>query len=180
MAAERENRAYLPGVRLPDGLAVTADLESALAGARVVVMVPISAGLRELARSVAPLIDSGTVVVHGSKGFEPETLRLASAVVEEELGPRFAGRVAALSGPTHAEEVARGVPSAAVVACPELEVAAALQRALGGTTFRLYTNADRTGVELPIAEQVYGVLFEGRAPQEALAALMGRELRPEG
>lgn len=148
LLADGENRAYLPGVPLPPRLEVTADLRRALAGRRAVVVAVISRGVRDLARQIAPLIESDALVVHGSKGFEAETLLRCSAVLEEELGPAFRDRVAALSGPTHAEEVARGVPSAAVVACPDLEVAATFQRLLGGPSFRLYTNADRTGVEV--------------------------------
>ena len=148
LLADRENRAYLPGVALPPDLEITADLARALDGRRLVVVAAISRFVRDLARQVAPLLEPDALVIHGAKGFEADTLLRCSEVLESELGPSFRDRVAVLSGPTHAEEVARGVPSAAVVACPDLDVAAVFQRLLGGPTLRLYTNRDRTGVEV--------------------------------
>jgi glycerol-3-phosphate dehydrogenase (NAD(P)+) len=148
LSQTRENRAYLPGVTLPLSLDVTSDLAVALRGRRIVIVATVSSHLREIARLLAPFLDAEAIVVHGTKGFEAETLLRCSVVLEQELGPRFDNRVAVLSGPTHAEEVARGVPSAAVLACPMLEVAIELQQALGGPTFRLYVNQDRTGVEV--------------------------------
>jgi glycerol-3-phosphate dehydrogenase (NAD(P)+) len=145
---ERENRAYLAGVELPPDLEVTAELGEALRGRRVVIAAPVSRSVRELARAMGPLVEPGALVVHGTKGFEAGTLLRCSEVFEAELGAGFTGRVAVLSGPTHAEEVARGLPAAAVVACPDPAVAEGIQRLLHGPTFRLYTNPDRTGVEV--------------------------------
>jgi glycerol-3-phosphate dehydrogenase (NAD(P)+) len=144
----RENRTYLPGVAIPPRLEITSDLAAALRGRRVVLVASVSRYLRELARAMAPLVEPEALVLHGTKGFELETLRRCSEVLEEELGAGFRGRVAVLSGPTHAEEVARAVPSAAVLACPAEEIALELQRVLGGSTLRLYVNSDRTGVEV--------------------------------
>lgn len=146
--AERENRPYLPGIPVPPEVEVTDDLEAAVRGRSVVGMIPISAGVRPLARQLAPLLPSDALVFHGTKGFELESLRTASQVLAEELGPRFARRVGALSGPTHAEEVGRGMPTAAVLACPDRAVAEALQRCLNSTAFRVYTNDDVIGVEV--------------------------------
>src|SRR5918998_6389067 len=148
MRADGENRAYLPGVPLPPTVEPTADLAAAVDAADVVVLVPISAGLRDLARQLAPDIPPGALVVHGTKGLARDSLRRLSVVVAEELGPAFNVRVAALSGPTHAEEVGRGIPTAAVIACPDAGVADALQAVFNGPTFRVYTNADLVGVEL--------------------------------
>lgn len=145
---ERTNTAYLPGVAIPETVEITADLPSALEGRAVVVVAAISRAMRELARRLAGSVRSSTLVVHGAKGFEPETLLRCSEVLEQELGSAFRGRVAVLSGPTHAEEVARGLPAAAVLACPATDVARELQRLLSGPTFRLYTNPDRIGVEV--------------------------------
>jgi glycerol-3-phosphate dehydrogenase (NAD(P)+) len=133
---------------LPPQLEITSDLAAALRGRTVVLVAPVSRYIRETARLMAPLVNPEALVVHGSKGFELETLLRCSEVLEEELGPRFKERVAVLSGPTHAEEVARGVPTAAVLACPAQEVSLELQRVLGGSTLRLYVNPDRTGVEV--------------------------------
>lgn len=148
LAAGRVNEAYLPGVGLPDAVLPTNDLGAAVAGCAAVVMVPISAALRELAQRLGPLLPDDALVVHGTKGLERESLLRLSQVVERELRSTHQGRVAALSGPTHAEEVGRGIPAAAVVASPDSASAAALQGILSGPTFRVYTNSDVVGVEL--------------------------------
>ena len=148
LRAERENRVYLPGVEIPKDVEITADLAAALRGRKVVVVVVISAFMREIARQLAPLVEPDALLVHGTKGFEPDSLLRCTEVLERELGPGFSGRVAVLSGPTHAEEVARGVPTAAVLACPDIGVATVLQRLLRSPSFRLYTNPDRIGVEV--------------------------------
>lgn len=147
LRAERENCAYLPSIKIPPAVEITDNLEAALRGRRIVVVVVISAFMREIARRIAPFLEPETLVVHGTKGFEPDTLLRCSEVLESELGPAFRGHVAVLSGPTHAEEVGRGAPTAAVLACPDAEHANALQRLLGCTSLRLYTNPDRIGVE---------------------------------
>jgi glycerol-3-phosphate dehydrogenase (NAD(P)+) len=145
---ERENKVYLPGVSIPLSVAITAELASAVCGRRAVLLVTISRTLAELAGRLAPLIHPEQLVVHGTKGFEPDTRLGGSAVVERELGPGFVGRTAVLSGPTLADEVARGAPTAAVLACPDRSVGLLLQQLLSAPTFRLYTNSDRKGVEI--------------------------------
>jgi glycerol-3-phosphate dehydrogenase (NAD(P)+) len=148
LRAERVNRAYLPGVSIPDNVTITADLQLALQRRKIVVVAVVSRFIRNLARQIAPLVEPDALVVHGTKGFEPATLLRCSEVLEGELGSAFLDRVAVLSGPTHAEEVARGVPTAAVLACPDSAVALQLQQQLGSPQFRLYTNHDRIGVEV--------------------------------
>jgi glycerol-3-phosphate dehydrogenase (NAD(P)+) len=145
---QRLNAEYLPGVTLPDAVCATSDLGVAVGDSQVVVAVPISMALRDLTRRLAPLIAPTVLVVHGSKGLEPGTLLRGSQVVESELGPAFRGRVAVLSGPTHAEEVGRGIPTAATVACADQNTAQALQGLFNARSFRVYTNADVVGVEL--------------------------------
>jgi glycerol-3-phosphate dehydrogenase (NAD(P)+) len=143
----RENAAYLPGVRLPSNVAPTASLEHAVAGARAVLLVPISRAMRETAHAVAPFLAEGVPVAHATKGFElASLLRLSEVIAEEAHLP--AQRVAALSGPTHAEEVGKGLPAAAVIASGDQDVASAFQRLLHGPTFRAYTSTDVVGVEL--------------------------------
>ena len=183
--ADRENRAYLPGVALPPSVEPTSDLASAAQSAEVVVLVPISAGLRDLARRLAPVIPLDALVVHGTKGLDRDTLQRLSEVIADELGPAFHDRVAALSGPTHAEEVGRGIPTAAVVACPDTSIAEALQSVFTSATFRVYTNADLVGVELcgalknvvAIAAGISDGLGSG---DNAKAALMTRSLAEIG
>jgi glycerol-3-phosphate dehydrogenase (NAD(P)+) len=141
---ERENRAYLPGVRVPQAVRPCSSIEEVVDGASAVILVPISRAARETARLVAPYLPVGTPVVHASKGLELASLKRLSEAVGEELGRP----VAALSGPTHAEEVGRGLPTAAVVACTDASVAATFQELLHGPTFRVYTSSDVVGVEL--------------------------------
>ena len=185
MRVDRENRAYMPGVPLPPTVEPTSDLEAAVRGADVVVLVPISAGVRDLAGRLAGVIPPGALVVHGTKGLDAETLRRLSEVIADRLGPAFHGRVAALSGPTHAEEVGRGIPTAAVVACADGDVAEGLQAVFNGATFRVYTNRDVVGVELcgalknvvAIAAGIGDGLGSG---DNAKAALMTRSLAEIG
>ena len=185
MRADRQNRAYLPDVPLPPSVEPTSDLLAAVRYAEVAVLVPISAGVRDLARRLAAVIPPDALVVHGTKGLDRETLQRFSVVIAEELGPPHRGRVAVLSGPTHAEEVGRGIPTAAVVACADAEVAEALQAVLNGTTFRVYTNSDVVGVELcgalknvvAIAAGIGDGLGSG---DNAKAALMTRSLAEIG
>ena len=147
IASTRENHVYLPAVTIPSAVEPTASLERALDGARGVLLVPISRAARETARSVAPYLDMRVPVAHATKGLEYPSLRRLSEVVAEELG-REPSQVAALSGPTHAEEVGQGLPTAAVIASGDAAVAAAFQDLLHGPTFRVYTSTDVIGVEL--------------------------------
>ncbi len=148
LSSSRENRDYLPGVVLPDRVEVTSDLSAATRGASVVVVTAISAYMANVAAMLAPVLSPGKLVVHGSKGLDPATLMRGSEVLEKALGPDFAGRVGAISGPNLAREVATGMPTATVVACPDPQVARALQSVLTTRTFRVYTNPDVVGVEL--------------------------------
>jgi glycerol-3-phosphate dehydrogenase (NAD(P)+) len=185
LASSRVNEAYLPGVTLPSAVQATTDLGEAVAGCAAVVVVPISAGLRELAHRLSPLLADDTLVVHGTKGLERETLLRMSEVIESELRPAHRGRVAALSGPTHAEEVGRGIPAAAVVASRDGESATALQAILNGPSLRVYTNADIVGVELCGALKNVVALATGVGDglgggDNARAALMTRSLAEIG
>src|SRR6266536_290519 len=185
LSAERSNDTYLAGVALPESVRPTADLAEALDGCEAAVLVPISAGLRDLARRVAPLLPDDAAVVHGTKGLEQGTLLRLSEVIETELRPGHRGRVAALSGPTHAEEVGCGIPTAAVVASADADAASTLQAILNGPTFRVYTNSDIVGVELCGALKNVVALAAGigdglGSGDNAKAALMTRSLAEIG
>jgi glycerol-3-phosphate dehydrogenase (NAD(P)+) len=143
----RENHVYLPDVSIPPNVHPTASLEEALTNASAVLLVPISRAARETASRVAPYLAPRVPVAHATKGLEFPSLRRLSEVVAEELG-RDASQVAALSGPTHAEEVGRGLPTAAVIASGDIAVATAFQEVLHGPRFRVYTSTDVVGVEL--------------------------------
>jgi glycerol-3-phosphate dehydrogenase (NAD(P)+) len=141
---ERENPAYLPGVRVPPSVRPSGSIEEVVAGASAVILVPISRAARDTARLVAPYLGPDVPVVHAAKGLELGSLKRLSEAIGEELSRP----IAALSGPTHAEEVGRGLPAAAVVACTDASVAARFQALLHGPTFRVYTSNDSVGVEL--------------------------------
>ncbi len=148
IARDRENVRYLAGVPVPASIHITADLAEAVENADIVVVAAIAGYLRELARRLRPLLVNGPLILHGTKGLEPESWRTPSQVLLEELGSDAQGRIAALGGPTHAEEVARGLPTAAVVACADADTGVRLQAAFATTWFRVYTNPDVLGVEL--------------------------------
>jgi len=143
----RESR-YLPGHRLPDGIDATSDLELAVAGRELVVAVTPSHGIREVLGRAAHALDPGVIVVSAAKGIEEGTLHTMDRVYAEVLPPAISARAAFLSGPTFAKELARGLPSAIVVASREHASAEAVQRALSSDTLRVYTTEDVTGVEL--------------------------------
>jgi glycerol-3-phosphate dehydrogenase (NAD(P)+) len=140
----RENPAYLPGVALPGGLDATAVLEDAVAGADFVLVVIPSAFCRQVYRRLRPLL-GGAAVASATKGIEIDSLRRMSEVAAEEI-PRCP--LAVVSGPSFAVEVARGQPTALVVASADLALAESLQRILSGPALRAYTSDDVIGVEL--------------------------------
>jgi glycerol-3-phosphate dehydrogenase (NAD(P)+) len=148
LRASRENEWYLPGVRLPDAVTVTGSVAEAVAGAPTVVIAVPSHVFRGVATALAPHLAPDTAVVSAAKGIEEERLARMSEILAAALPPGARGRIAVLSGPTFAAEVADGRPTAAVLASASAELARQLQLALATPTFRLYTQRDVTGVEL--------------------------------
>ena len=144
MAEKRENP-QLKGVRLPEDLNLTCDWNAVRDCALVVLATP-SFAVRETARALKAYLTPGTVLVCVSKGIEKETSLLLHQVVEQEVGDPFP--VAVLSGPSHAEEVGRGVPTAVVVACEDKAAAELTQDLFMNDRFRIYTSPDIIGVEV--------------------------------
>lgn len=140
------NPLYLPEVELPVNVSASDDIERALHGSEAVVMVTPSIGVRSTADAMKPHLGESTPVVILSKGVEQDTLFLMTEVLEDVFGGR--DRIAGLSGPNHAEEVSRGVPSATVVASYAPQVGELFQDIFMTPFFRVYTNPDVTGVEL--------------------------------
>lgn len=169
----RENPLYLPGVRLDSTLAAVEDPREAVTGAEVVVSAPPSHALRSVLERLGGAVRPGTLVVSATKGIETDTLALMSAVIEERLP---GARVAAISGPSFALEVCRGEPTAVVAAARDADTARDAQRVFATTTFRVYTNPDRLGVELAgalknviaIAAGILEGLGMGHNPRAAL------------
>ncbi len=144
--ADRRNPIYLPEVLFERPVFASHDMEEALQGAEAIVMVTPSIGVRSTAESMKPFLGSDVPIVILSKGVEQDTLFLMTEVLEDVLGNR--DRIAGLSGPNHAEEVSKGVPSATVIASYDSKVAELFQDAFMTNFFRVYTNTDVIGVEL--------------------------------
>lgn len=142
----RENRTYLPGYALPANLRVSADLAEVVRDRDVVVLVTPSQRIREHARMLAPLLARDAVVICASKGLELGSHLRLTQVAAQELPPYV--HVAALSGPNLAEEVARDLPAAAVVASTHADAAERAREVLSAARFRVYTSHDVIGVEL--------------------------------
>ena len=143
----RENSDYLPGVELPPAIQATHDVEKALHGADVVVLATPSQSLRENLTQWAPYVEPGATFVSLMKGVELGTLERMSQVIAEitEAGPE---RIAVISGPNLAKEIARREPAASVVACEDEDVAKMLQARCHSPAFRPYTSVDVLGCEL--------------------------------
>lgn len=145
MRATRANPLYLPGVPLPPDLTITADPAGAVASAELVVLAVPTKFFRAVMMQFRGLIPKGARLVSVAKGLDPKTGERMSAVAEDVLG---AGPVVALSGPSHAEEVARRAPTCVVAACRDHALAVCVQEAFMSNRFRVYTSDDVVGVEL--------------------------------
>ena len=140
------NPRYLSDVALSEGIVATLSYGEALEGARAVVVVTPSNLLREVARTLSPLIETDLPVVICSKGIEEGSGKLCTEIFEDELGN--ASRLAVLSGPNHAEEVIRQIPTATVIASRSPKAADLFQGFFASDTFRTYVSDDVRGVEL--------------------------------
>jgi glycerol-3-phosphate dehydrogenase (NAD(P)+) len=146
MQEVRENRAYLPGHRIPDTVTVTSDLETTVRGKRFVLGVTPSHGVREVLGKAAQWMEPDAIVINASKGLEDGTLKTIDAVYRDILPERIAERATYLSGPTFASELAAGMPAAIVLAGRDRDSTLAAQAALTGLNFRIYTTDDVVGV----------------------------------
>lgn len=138
----------LPGVKLPDNVSFTNELEVAVKDAEICVMAVPSPFVRETANTLSSLIKKGQIIVNVSKGIEEGTLMTMSQIIEDKVKN---ADVAVLSGPSHAEEVGKDVPTAVVVSARTLEVAEKVRSIFMNNTFRVYLNPDTLGVELGAA-----------------------------
>lgn len=175
------NESYLPGIRLPEGLRATADLEEAMTGAEVCVMAVPSHGWREVLRSITPSLTSVEAVVSLTKGLEVDTNLRMSEVLFEECPDFPSDRYAMLSGPNIAREIARRMPAATAIACSDDRRAELVQDVFHQPYFRVYTNNDVIGCELGGAIKNIIAIAAGIADtmgfgDNAMAALMTRGL----
>ena len=140
---------HLPGMELPAIMHYTADIAEACTGRDILVFAVPSPFVRATAKKAAPYIPENQLIVDVAKGIEDKTLFTMSEVIEDELAKqKRTARVVALSGPTHAEEVARDMPTLIVAASAQEDAAKTVQKAFSTPTFRVYTNDDRRGTEL--------------------------------
>lgn len=144
----RETHRYeskLPGITIPEEIRFTTNLQAAMSEKDVLVLAVPSSGIRSTCQKMKPYIRDGQIVVNVSKGIEESTLYTLTDVMEEEL-PEI--KAAVLSGPSHAEEVSRGLPTTCVVSAHTKETAEYLQSLFNSPVFRVYTSPDMLGVEL--------------------------------
>lgn len=145
MESKRENFRFLPGVTLPDELAFESDAVAAVRNCDIILLATPTQFLRGVLKKMKGAVAPGRLVVNVAKGIEKDTFLRISEIVKEELG--FVTFVD-LSGPSHAEEVARKVPTAVVAASTCLEAAETVQQIFMNENFRVYTSSDVIGVEL--------------------------------
>ncbi|MBR2930482.1 MAG: NAD(P)H-dependent glycerol-3-phosphate dehydrogenase [Clostridia bacterium] len=144
LRAERENKRYLPGTALGEAISFTSDMKD-VEGCDLTVIATPSHTVREVCKQLCGHICAGGMVVSVSKGFDENTGERLSEIIKSEIP---LARVAVMSGPSHAEEVALAMPTMNVVASDEEGVAEAIQEIFNSTSFRIYTSEDVIGVEL--------------------------------
>lgn len=177
----RINDVYLPGFEIPRHVEPTNSLAAALDGAEIVLSVTPSHHVRAVYALMTPFLEERMIFVNATKGLENETLLRMSQVIRQSIGTAFEPRIAVVSGPTFAREVAKFEPTALVVASEDIGLAQAVQAAFSGPAFRLYTSTDPIGVEAGssiknVVAIGAGVLHGMGLGHNALAALITRGL----
>lgn len=181
MASTRENEVYLPGFLLPTHVDISSSLEQALTDAEIVLGVMPSHLVRGMYRQMRPFLQESMLFVSATKGIENDTLLRISQVIGEVVGEAFDPRIAVISGPTFAREVAGFEPTALVVASDDTAMTEEIQAAFSGPTFRLYGSSDVIGVEIGgsiknVVAIGSGVLHGMGLGHNATAALITRGL----
>jgi glycerol-3-phosphate dehydrogenase (NAD(P)+) len=148
MQSTRENDVYLPGFRIPDNVLVSCDLGDVLEDGSTILSVMPSHLVRGMYQHMLPCLNDSMVFVSATKGLENGTLLRISEIIRQVVQERFEPRVAVISGPTFAREVACAEPTALVVASTDEKLAVDVQEAFSSPTFRLYTSPDPIGVEI--------------------------------
>jgi glycerol-3-phosphate dehydrogenase (NAD(P)+) len=141
----------LPGARIAEGIKYDGDIKSAISGCEACLFAVASGYIRSTARLAAPHLSGGAILISAAKGIEADTLHTMSEVIAEEVrehNPSLEFSVVALSGPTHAEEVALGLPTSIVSACEDEEISRRVAEAFSSGCMRVYTNTDILGVEI--------------------------------
>ena len=181
LGTRRANEIYLSGFELPANVEVTGSLEKALAGADIVLGVMPSVYARGIYRAMRPFAETNSVFVSATKGLEPDTRARISEIIAEEMSMAPHSRIAVLSGPSFAVEVAAGDPTAVVLASANAQLASEVQEEFSGPRFRLYTNDDVIGTEIAGAVKnviaiAAGICIGLELGTNAVAALVTRGL----
>ena len=142
---KREHETKLPGVKLPDDIVFTTDMECAVKGKDILVLAVPSPYTRSTSRTMAPYVSEGQIIVSVAKGIEESTLKVLADVIKEEI-PQ--ADVAVLCGPSHAEEVGRSIPTTVVAGAKTRKTAEYIQNVFMNKVFRVYTSPDMMGMEL--------------------------------
>ena len=167
----------LKGVEIPENIVITSEIKK-IKNSDIVIIATPSFAVKETAQMISKYIDNKAIIVSVSKGFEKETLKRFSQVIKDELPNN---PVVVLSGPSHAEEVGRKIPTSIVAASEDLDAATAVQEALSNKYFRIYTNTDVIGVEVGAALKnviavAAGIIKGMKLGDNTLAALVTRGL----
>lgn len=145
LKTEREHKQKLPGVTLPENIEFTTDLEKSVKGRDLLVLAVPSPYTRSTAHKMAPYVEDGQIIVNVAKGIEESTLMILTDIIEQEI-PQC--NAAVLSGPSHAEEVGRGIPTTVVAGAKDQKTAEYIQNIFMNQVFRVYTSPDMLGIEL--------------------------------
>ena len=143
----RENKTKLPNILLPEDVKVTDDLREAVDDKDILILAVPSKAIRSVSKSLKNIIKDNQIIVNVAKGLEEDTLKTMTDIIEEELKDKNP-KVAVLSGPSHAEEVGRGIPTTCVVSAHNKELTLYLQNIFMNPSFRVYTSPDMLGVEI--------------------------------
>lgn len=143
----RQNKTKLPNILLPEDVKVTDDLREAVDDKDILILAVPSKAIRSVSKSLKNIIKDNQIIVNVAKGLEEDTLETMTDIIEEELKDKNP-KVAVLSGPSHAEEVGRGIPTTCVVSAHNKELTLYLQNVFMNPSFRVYTSPDMLGVEI--------------------------------
>ena len=143
----RQNKTKLPNILLPEDVKVTDDLKEAVDDKDILILAVPSKAIRSVSKSLKNIIKDNQIIVNVAKGLEEDTLETMTDIIEEELKDKNP-KVAVLSGPSHAEEVGRGIPTTCVVSAHNKELTLYLQNVFMNPSFRVYTSPDMLGVEI--------------------------------
>ena len=143
----RQNKTKLPNILLPEDIKVTNDLKETVDDKDILILAVPSKAIRSVSKSLKNIIKDNQIIVNVAKGLEEDTLETMTDIIEEELKDKNP-KVAVLSGPSHAEEVGRGIPTTCVVSAHNKELTLYLQNIFMNPSFRVYTSPDMLGVEI--------------------------------